>query len=356
MADNPPPPRRTRAHRRSQGGPTVADVAQAAGVSPMTVSRVVNRDRAVLPETRQRVEEVIARLGYVPNRAARSLAGGRQCRIALVYSNPSAGYLSELLVGSLAQANASDAQLLVELREDDDTVEQLVARLKTHNIDGVLLPSPLCEDTQLTDALHDEGIRIVQLSPAVVSPHAHAVTIDDLDAARTITAHLIALGHRRVAFIEGPPTQSQSGLRRAGYEQALREAGMVLDPDLIVAADFSYRSGLAATERLLGLADRPTAVFASNDDMAAAAVATAHRHRLDVPADLSICGFDDTAMASSVWPELTTIRQPIADMARLGVRILSENARGSTSQDPPIGKISQRPSELIRRASDAAPK
>jgi LacI family transcriptional regulator len=322
----------------------------------MTVSRVVNLDRAVLPATRERVEAAIAQLGYVPNRAARSLAGGRQCRIALVYSNPSGGYLSELLLGSLAQANASDTQLGIELWEEGDTAAQLVERLKEHHVDGVVVPSPLCENVALTDALHAAAIRIVQISPGMPRPFAFGVTIDDVDAARTITAHLLALGHRRIGFIAGNPAQSQSGQRQAGYEQALLEAGVALAPELLAPADFSYRSGLDAAERLLACSPRPTAIFASNDDMAAAAVAAAHRHGLDVPADISICGFDDTPMASNIWPELTTIRQPIADMARLAVRMLSEAVRGTGSGEASVGKLAQLPFELVRRASDAAPK
>ncbi len=353
MANTPSTQRKPRSNRRAQGGPTVADVARAAGVSPMTVSRVVNRDSAVLPATRERVEEAVARLGYVPNRAARSLAGGRQCRIALVYGNPNAGYLSELMVGCLIQANTSDVQLVVELMEPDDTVAQLVARLRAHHIDGVVLPAPLCEDAALTDALHAAGLRIVQLSPGTPQPYAHTVSIDDIEAARTITAHLLSLGHRRIGFIAGSPAHSQSGQRRVGFEQALAEAGIAPAPELTVEGDFSYRSGLAATERLLAATPPPTAIFASNDEMAAAAVAAAHRHGLDVPADLSICGFDDTAIASSIWPELTTIRQPIAEMAKLAVRMLSDEVRGRPAQEAPSGQVATLPFVFVRRASDA---
>ncbi|MFT4027793.1 MAG: LacI family DNA-binding transcriptional regulator [Novosphingobium sp.] len=353
MAEVPITSSRKRGTRRAQGAPTVADVASLAGVSPMTVSRVVNRDRAVLPATRERVEQAIASLGYVPNRAARSLAGGRQCRIALVYSNPSASYLSELLVGALAQANAEDAQLLVELWEEGGTVAGLVAKLKAHHVDGVLLPSPLCEDPALLQALHARHIRIVQISPGALSSFADAVTIDDFEAARTITAHLLALGHSRIGFIAGNPAHSQSILRRGGYERALRDAGQEPAPDLMAEADFSYRSGFTAAERLLTLAPRPTAIFASNDDMAAAAVAAAHRRGLDVPADLSICGFDDTAIASSTWPELTTIRQPIADMARKAVQMLAAAIQGD--EESPSGQLARLPFTLVRRASDGPP-
>jgi len=317
----------------------------------MTVSRAINASCSIRPETQAKVEEAVRELGYVPNRAARSLAGGRQSRIALVHSNPSAGYRRELLVGAVAQANASNVQLSIEQWEKGDTVAQFVARQKAHQIDGILLPPPLCEDAALIHALHSARIRIVQISPSLPNPLAHALTIEDINAARAITAHLVELGHVRIGFIEGSATQSQSALRRAGYETALREAGIALEPDLIVPGDFSYRSGLVATERLLAIPHQPTAIFASNDEMAAAAVAIVHRHRLDVPTDISVCGFDDTAMATTIWPELTTIRQPIAKMAKAGIKLL---CRSSDAQaDEP--RLYCLPVELIVRASSGPP-
>lgn len=347
---------RRRGSRRSSAGPTVADVAREAGVSLMTVSRVVNRENNVLQATREKVEAAIAALGYIPNLAARSLAGGRQCRIALVHANPSAAYLSELLVGALAEASASNAELVVERWGETDTAAQLIARLKAHQVDGVLLPSPLCEDTTLLAALNAEALQIAQIAPGQPDAAAHAVTIDDLGAARTITAHLLRIGHRRISFIAGNPAQFQSGLRRAGYEQALCEAGLPLDAALVETGDFTYRSGLAAAERLLSLAEPPSAVFASNDDMAAAVVSVAHRRHLDVPADLSVCGFDDTAMATTVWPELTTIRQPVADMARTATALLARSVRARADGKPAEPQHRQLDYELVERGSSAAPR
>ena len=317
-----------RSARRSAKGPTVADVARLAGVSAMTVSRVINSDGSnggnVLPETRERVEAAIAAIGYVPNPAARSLASGRQRRIALLHANPSAAYLSEFLVGSLAEASACDAQLIVEHCADGEPTSALVARLRSHNIEGVLLPSPLADDSALLAALNAEGFVLAQVATGLPASFAHAVSIDDEGAAMDVTRRFIAAGHRRIGFIAGSINQTASALRRAGYERALTEAGIAIDSDLITQGDFTYRSGLDAAARLLALPRRPTAVFASNDDMAAATVTAAHRSGLDVPRELSICGFDDTAIATTVWPELTTVRQPIADMARRATRLLVE--------------------------------
>lgn len=334
----------------------MTDVAREAGVSLMTVSRVVNRENNVLAATRETVERAIAALGYVPNSAARSLASGRHCRIALLHSNPSAAYLSELLVGALTEASACDAQLTVERWGEADTVSQLVYRLKAQHIDAVLLPAPLCEDPSLLKGLRADTIEIAQVAPGKPFPSVHAVTINDRDAARSITAHLIALGHRRIGFIKGNPAQFQSEQRQTGYEDALREAGLEIDRALIKPGDFTYRSGLAAAENLLSLARHPTAIFASNDDMAAAVVSTAHRRHLDVPNDLSVCGFDDTAMATTVWPELTTIRQPVAEMARAATNLLARSARSRRDGKSPPPEHQQLDYELVTRGSTAPPR
>lgn len=340
-----------RRQRRGRSGPTVADVAQAAGVSTMTVSRVVNGDANVLDETRSRVQAVIADIGYVPNQAARSLAGGQQCRIALLHSNPSAAYLSEFLMGTLAEASARDAQLIVEHCRDGTTPDALVARLAAHRVDAVLLPPPLCDDAALLACLHRAGLPMAQIATGRPAEFAHAVSIDDEAAAHALTARLIAQGHRHIGFIGGDPNQTASALRLAGHERALREAGIAPDPAAFAQGDFTYRSGLAGAAHLLQLTPRPTAIFASNDDMAAAAVSAAHRLGLDVPRDLSVCGFDDTALATTIWPELTTVHQPIADMARLATAMLVDAVRGDAV---PL-RHRQLAFTLIARNSDAAP-
>jgi LacI family transcriptional regulator len=308
--------------RKGLQRPTVADVARLAGVSAMTVSRVVNREPSVLSATREKVQSAIATLGYEPNQAARALAGGRDCRIALLHSNPSSAYLSELLMGCLAEINASDAQLTVEYADEDTSARELVHKLQAHRADAVLLPPPLCDNPELLQEIHRAGLLIAQVATARPLPFAFAVTIADEDAARSMTEHLVARGHERIGFIGGNSNQTASALRERGYRLALGNAGLPVTEALIAQGDFTYRSGLAAAERLLAANPRPTAIFASNDDMAAAAVMIAHRHGLDVPADISICGYDDTAIATTVWPELTTVRQPIREMAARAAQLL----------------------------------
>jgi LacI family transcriptional regulator len=341
--------------RMGMRGPTVADVARLAGVSPMTVSRVINSEPNVLPATRDKVRAAIATLGYVPNPAARSLAGGQQCRIALLHANPSAAYLSEFLMGSLAQASLIDAQLVVEHHDPADDAEALVHRLAGHRVDAVLLPPPLCDDAALLAALDAAGLPMAQIATGRPVAFAHAVTIDDEAAAHAMTTHLIGRGHRRIGFIVGAANQTASAARRAGYDRALMETGLAAEADLVAQGDFTYRSGLDAAEALLAHASRPTAIFASNDDMAAAAVAIAHRHHLDVPGDLSVCGFDDTAMSRSIWPEITTIHQPVAEMARRATALLAETVRGRTASRGGAIHHVQLDFKLLFRASDGPP-
>jgi LacI family transcriptional regulator len=321
----------------------------------MTVSRVINSEPNVLPATREKVGKAIAALRYVPNPAARSLAGGQQCRIALLHANPSAAYLSEFLMGSLAQASAADVQLIVEYCDLSEQPEALVRRLVSHRADAVLLPPPLCDDLRLLAALVKAALPMAQIATGRPLPFAHALTIGDEEAAHAMTTHLITLGHRRIGFIAGAPNQTASASRRAGYDRALVEAGLAVESALLSQGDFTYRSGLNATEALLTVAPRPTAIFACNDDMAAAAVAVAHRHHLDVPGDLSICGFDDSAMSRMIWPEITTIHQPVAEMARQATAMLAESVRGRAASR--VKPVQHRRLEfsLVRRASDGPP-
>jgi LacI family transcriptional regulator len=183
-----------------------------------------------------------------------------------------------------------------------------------------------------------------------------AIMIDDRQAAHDMTRHLLRLGHHRIGFVMGNPDQSVTQPRLQGYRAALEGGGGDLSPELVVPGMFHYRSGLEAAETLLALAERPSAIFASNDDMAAGVVAVAHKMGLDVPGDLTVVGFDDTALATTIWPELTTVHQPIADMAEMAVRCMVEQVRGIRQRKP--APVEQHLVEftLIRRQSDAAPR
>jgi LacI family transcriptional regulator len=321
----------------------------------MTVSRVINGETNVRPATRELVNAAISALNYAPNPAARSLAGAGPARIGLLYSNPSAGFLSEFLVGSLDQASRSDVQIIVEKCELGDHEVEVAQHLIDGGIDGIILPPPLCEAPALLALLAAARVPTVSVATSLPTESMLAIRIDDAQAAATMTRHIMDLGHRRIGFITGNPNLSASARRLEGYREALSAAGLPIDPQLIAEGLFSYRSGLDAAEQLLDLAVPPTAIFSSNDDMAAATVAVAHRRGLDVPGDLTVCGFDDTTLSTAIWPELTTIHQPIADMARAAVELLVGTIRRQRGSD---GIVSQRVLDftLIRRQSDAAPR
>lgn len=341
--------------RRQKSALTIHDVARYAGVSPMTVSRVINGEKNVRESTREAVNAAIRALNYQPNPAARSLAGADLVRIGLLYSNPSAAYLSEFLVGGLDQVSRSNIQLVVE-KCDEEAAEAAAARLLNSGVDGIILPPPLCDSPAVLKMLAASHTPAVAVATGRPPADVSAVRIDDFEAARQMTRHLAGLGHRRIGFIKGHPNQTASGQRLEGHLAALSEAGIPADETLVQQGYFTYRSGLEAAERLLALPEPPTAIFASNDDMAAATVAVAHRRGLDVPRDLTVVGFDDSALATTIWPELTTIRQPIADMSRQAVTLLADEIRSRRSGERAQHPHALQEFTLIRRQSDGPPK
>jgi LacI family transcriptional regulator len=345
-----------KASRRSRAATTINDVARAAGVSPMTVSRVINGNSNVREEKRIAVNEAIARLNYAPSAAARSLATADEIRIGLLYSNPSAAYLSEFLVGGLDQASRSNAQLVVEQCEPGAHEAEAAKRIVQQGIDGVVLPPPLCDSHEIIETLRAAGIPAVAVATGQPLASVAAVSVDDYRAAFEMTRHLAALGHRRIGFIIGNPNQTASARRLEGYRDALAAADLPYDDSLVQQGMFTYRSGLDAGDALLDLAVPPSAIFASNDDMAAAVVAIAHRRGLDVPSDLTVVGFDDTALATTIWPELTTIRQPVADMSRAAVELLVRAIRDHRRGHDAEASHLVFEHSLIRRQSDAAPR
>ena len=225
-----------------------------------------------------------------------------------------------------------------------ESEREAIQRLIRGGVDGVILPAPLCDSEESLQGVEEAGLPAVLVASGRPAPGLCAVSINDFEASRAMTRHLLGLGHRRIAFINGHPNQTASGQRFRGYIEGMTEAGLSVGTDQVAQGFFTYRSGLEAAERLLTNGFNPTAIFASNDDMAAATMAIAHRKGLDVPGDLSVAGFDDTPLATTVWPELTTVRQPIADMAREAVRLLVEqikaaaDARG-TPGGPQAGEI-----------------
>ncbi len=347
----------SRPSRRSRGTITIEDVARLAGVSAMTVSRVINGEKNVRDTTRAAVVEAIDQLNYSPNTAARSLAAGQATHIGLLYANPSAAYLSQFLVGALEGARRAGCHLVIEACESEGADEQAEATRSflTTNVEGVILPPPLSESRAILAELATAHIPVVTVAMGRPRPDALNVRIDDFAAAEQMTEHLIKLGHQRIGLIRGYPTHIASIERERGFRAALANHGLDPDEAAVEQGYFTFRSGLVATERLLARAEPPTAIFASNDDMAAAAVSVAHRRGLAVPGDLSIAGFDDTAPATTVWPELTTVKQPISAMAEAALELLLADLKARRSGGPTGGAERVLEHSLIIREYSAPP-
>ncbi|QNM81860.1 LacI family DNA-binding transcriptional regulator [Sphingomonas sabuli] len=340
--------------RRGRGGVTIDDVARHAGVSAMTVSRVINGENNVRDATRDRVKEAIEKLSFRPNTAARNLAAGKDAHIALLYSNPSNAYFSEILVGALDGARRGGHHLIIETCDLSSKQEQedAVRRAINARALGVVIPPPVSESKIVLSALAKAEIPSVTIVMGEHYKNPLNVRMDDRAAGQEMVGHLIGLGHRRIGMILGDPNQLASKLRYQGYVDALNAAGIAIDETLVEQGYFEYKSGHIAAEKLLNRADRPTAIFASNDDMAAATISVAHRSGLDVPGDLSVAGFDDTALATNVWPELTTIRQPICEMAEAAVALLLANINSPVRH--PVERVLDY--RLVVRQSTAPPR
>ena len=338
---------------------TIKEVAELANVSQMTVSRVLNAQGAVRDSTRKRVQAAIRELSYRPNIMARNLAGRSGLFIGLIYRNPSYGYLSEFLLGALNSCREHGHYLIVEEPLVDDNMVDLdliEKRFLDTSIQALIVVPPLSDDPKLIETLKSTGIPFVCVSPKSDLYTGPSVRMDDQDAAKDMTDYLISMGHERIALIKGPHDHMSSELRLAGFKDAMSASKREIDDDLIISGDFTYVSGMQAAQKLLSDSNPPTAIFACNDDMAAGAIAAAHQAGLQVPHDVSVVGFDDTANASAMWPPLTTVRQPIREMASSAIKILGRRVGKNIptpSNEPQNQTLDY---ELIVRKSAGPPK
>ena len=324
----------------------------------MTVSRVINKEKNVREETRRTVLETIERLNYSPNSAARNLAAGEATHIGLLYSNPSAAYLSQFLVGALEASRVAGCHLVIEACESEIENEQgeVGRRFARAEAEGVILPPPLSESVPILTELALANTPVVTVAMGKLCPNALNVRIDDFAAAKEMTDYLLGLGHRRLGLIKGHPAQIASTERERGFRAAVAAAGLRSEDVSIEQGLFTFRSGLDAAERLLSRSRPPTAIFASNDDMAAAVVSVAHRRGLHVPGDLTVVGFDDTSPATTVWPELTTIRQPVSAMAAAALGLLLAELRNRRRGGGGLSQERVLDHELIIRESSGPPR
>lgn len=335
---------------------TIFDVAREASVSVKTVSRVLNDEPRVRPDTRTAVMAAVKRLKYQRNAYARGLRADNTNIYGLIYADASGGYHSDVLAGVLRKCKAEGCHVIVELIEGQSQVHQIETFVAQVRLDGAVLMAPLCDDPRLVAILAEYNIPVVRVSPRQEFPGELSVAINDVQAATDIVDHLVALGHRRIGFVEGTPDMAASEQRLAGYRAALRHYGLVEDAALIVPGHFDMESGEAAATTLLALPDRPTAIIAANDETAAGVLAIAYQRGLGVPGDLSICGFDDSMAARTVSPALTTVRQPSRDVGSEAIAILMQYRRDMAEGRPvaSVRKIMQH--QVIVRGSTAAPR
>jgi len=331
---------------------TIVDVGRRAGVSTKTVSRVFNDSPNVSEEVRCRVRRAAAELHYHPNVFAQALVRRRSHLIGLLYDNPSPSYVINLQMGMIARLEGEHYRLMVvPVKAAGDSAEAIVAQLRAAALDGVVIVPPMSDDPRVLDRLEASGIRCARIAPTQMLHRAPGTMIDDTAAAREIAAHVIGLGHRDIAIIRGDPTHPSSHARSAGYQAALDDAGLAVPADWVAQGYYTVDSGIAAATMLLAAERRPTAILAQNDDMAAGALLAARELGLDVPRDLSVVGFDDSEVSRVTWPRITTIRQPVFDMAFASADMLIAELEGRETE--PLRLL---PYELLRRGSTAPPR
>jgi LacI family transcriptional regulator len=340
-------PQRPIAIRKS----TITDVADVAGVSIKTVSRVFNDEPNVRVATRERVREAAIRLDYHPNLAARSLAGRRSFLLGLAYDNPSSHYVVDLQTGVLDRLKDDRYRLLVlPFPNVPDASKSLYEVARASSLDGLILAPPLCDDPKILLELEQNGLPYARIGPAIDSASGLDVSIDDAAAARSVVDHLAELGHKRIAIIKGDAAHASSRTRLAGFREGLELNGLTAFPGYEVEGAYNFASGRSAARLLLNQDKPPTAIFASNDDMAAGVLVAAKELGIDVPRHLSVVGFDDSNIASIVWPGLTTIRQPVRAMA-----FEAASALVSCLKDSKATGNTRMVSYLVVRGSTASP-
>ena len=317
---------------------TIFDVASRAGVSIKTVSRVVNNEPNVRDKTREKVSAAIAALDYRPNAAARGLSSQRSFVVGLIYENPDEfSYVKNVLNGVLGACEAAGYTLIlrpVAIAKNENLASQVKQFVDEASIAGVVLPAPVGDIPEVLEILREAGVPIATITPMSSSEDTLSVHCDDEEATASLTSYLIENGHERIGFIKGHPAHAASGKRLAGYKRALKDASLEYSGKLVRQGYFDFKSGRTATAKLLEGQQPPTAIIASNDDMAAGAIFEARERGLEIPKQLAIVGFDDTHVASHVWPQLTTARQPIEEMAKVATNLLIQRLSGRDVESP----------------------
>lgn len=332
----------------------MVDVAKHAGVSVKTVSRVLNNEPHVQDKLRQRVFESVEKLGYVPSTSARNLRSSRSYSLHLISHNNRSNFVNAIQSGALTMCQRHgytlqwtflDPEISESAEPIKDWCTDFVAKSRP---DGVILIPPYANHPMINQHFNDLNVRILRIGPNNIKDKNSTVKIDDYQAALDATQYLISKGHKRIAFIRGLEDQHATQERFKGYEQALVKANIPFDPTLVLPGAFSFESGMEAGEKIVHMKDRPTAIFAANDDMAAGVIVAAHKNNLKIPEDISIMGFDDSELSERIWPPLTTIRQPRIEFGERASEILISRI-GKRESNIPMTELMDY--ELIIRSS-----
>ena len=327
---------------------TIKDVAAAAGVSVATVSKVINSRYGVAMSTSSRVQAVIDELGYESSLVARGMRSQRTNVIGILVAEFEP-FSAEILKGAAEALDDTDYALLAytgaRKTRGAGWERRYLSQLSGTLIDGALMVTPTVVDA-------NPGVPVVSIDPHAGPAGLPTVESDNLTGAVTAVAHLLSLGHTRIGFIAGRPDLQSSARRESGYRQALTEAGLAVDPDLVRVGDYRRGSAHDLAAELLALPDPPTAIFAANDLSALGVLELAHERGIDVPGDLSVVGFDDIPEAASATPPLTTVRQPIREMGAAGARMLISLMHDHPQADTHV----LLPISLVTRASTAPPR
>jgi len=316
--------------QQTRKAPTINDVAELAGVSKRTVTRVINRSSKVSKATRVRVEKIIEELNYAPSRQARGLAASRSFLIGLIYDVPTL-FINDIQKGILSIIEDEGYELVVHAChiESDRLVKDITRFVSRAHLDGVIILPPVSDIDGIGQELEQAGCRYVRLTSEVSDESSRLVVTDYEPAIADMTRHLVELGHRDFGFISGPKAHLSSRKRHETFMQSLASHGLELLPEMVVEGAFTFESGVTAAHQLLSRKHRPTAIFAANDEMAFGVIKVAHEMGLGIPGDLSLVGFDGTPFSTFIVPSLSTIIRQTAEMARLATqKILTQINEG----------------------------
>lgn len=314
-------------HGEQRRRPTINDVARVAGVSKKTVSRVINRSPLVRGETREKVDAIIAELGFRPDPQARALAFRRSFLIGLIYDNPNPQYVIDMQQGILDVLRGSGFELLVHpcRRGEAGFYETVAAFVERQRLAGVVLPPSVSEDERLVQILVDLDCPYIRIASVLLDVPEASIVTHDAEGGDQAARHLADLGHRRIAHISGPDGFRSAKERRIGFRRGLEAENVAYDPSFDVKAAYTFDSGLVAGRELLARTPAPTAVFCGNDEMAAGLYQAAREAGLTIGRDLAIVGFDDSPLAARLWPPLTSVRLPIREMGtKAAEKLLAE--------------------------------